>query len=306
MAFGTTVNRGTKAETTSGATIVLNPTGTIAAGSIADCVVAFDNLVNADQESTNCTVSDSVGNSWTRQKEYTNGSAGAGLGVGMAHYRSKITTPITATDTITAQLSAAVVARAMGVAETPIAGGNTVQVAGQDNAALNTTSTAPSGAISGLPSKEYFFSWAYGGETSTTTGTATNYTKVFSVTANTGVSDDSVTAQLFVRVLTGTGDSITGANFGTTRDKVLWYAASEEVAGGGLAIDVPDTTEMVFEDLGGWTVVNDTGSAVIIDVPDVTEMVMEDIGGSELIQNVQNTGRGKSRASNGLGVGLGL
>jgi hypothetical protein len=280
MAFGTPASRGTANSIVNGAVLSMSPTQAIPVGSIALCTSGFDNITVADGATTDCVVTDSVGNTWELLDEYTNGAAGAGLGVGRSQWFTKVTTEIGTSDTITMTLTAAVDSRAMAVAEVTVGSGMTVEVAGEDNSNINITGTAPSTTIGALASQEYLFTVGYAGETSTSSGTFTNYTKVAGVTANSGVSDTSIRVELFTRVLTGTGDTAAGANFGTARDKTFWMAALKEVAAGGggapVTVDLVTPLEMPLDVPTGFSVVFEgTPPSITVDLVTPLEMSMD-------------------------------
>lgn len=98
----TVTARGTGGNNTSGASIVITPSGTIPAGSMAVLVLATDNSGTAGSTpATPSSGTDSVGNTWTRRVNPIYDPGAASAGVELAIYTSVLTTQLTTSDNLT-------------------------------------------------------------------------------------------------------------------------------------------------------------------------------------------------------------
>src|SRR5262245_30769103 len=125
--------------------------------SVGDVAVAFavtDNIATGDGDQGDIvSIADSVGNTYSKALQTTNGQGAAAGGVTVALYYCKLTSAVTTSDTCTITFNGSPVAKAFSVFQFTIGSGNSVTVAGsysevQDNA------TAVTPSISGLTSGE--------------------------------------------------------------------------------------------------------------------------------------------------------
>jgi hypothetical protein len=258
MAFGALAARGSNNAITADTSIAVNPSPTdITAGDrYALALVAKDNDATSSGQVTEVTsISDSKGNTWNRLYEYAyaGGSPGANAGVTTSLWAARIGTTILTTDTITAAYSS-VTCKILSVAEFTVGAGNTIAIAGTPQVVTGSGAT-PSSTISGLDSKEYLFLVACGLETRATVGAITNYTALLNVVADNTTNAASIRGLLRYRILTGTGDTATGASMGA--DKSWIHLALEEVAGVTAAVTGTAGDGCVEADIvtGGQTII---------------------------------------------------
>jgi hypothetical protein len=100
--------------TTSASTWAIGPAATIAASSMGVLIMALDNpdSAGAGKNLSSATITDSVGNTWTRRLDfiYDPGAANAGVEIGV--YTGVLTTNLTSTGTVTITFTTAEAARA--------------------------------------------------------------------------------------------------------------------------------------------------------------------------------------------------
>jgi hypothetical protein len=148
-------------------TVIVAGVNPISAGDLHVVYVGVDNSTTTAGDSTEITVTDTKGNTYTRAKEQTQGgSANASSTVGI--FYSVLTTALTAVDTITASFSSRA-ARVIASESYTIGAGSTITVVdpiGQGGTGTPATITH-SAAVSGT---EYVAAVATAVESNTTTG----------------------------------------------------------------------------------------------------------------------------------------
>lgn len=169
MAYAYVAGRGGANNKTSSATLAGSPSAAIAIGQMVVVIAACDNASTGDAETTLMSVSDNVGNTYTKLGEYTNGDGAAGAGVTTGLFASKLTTALATTDTITLTLTSAVGTRAMVFQEFSGAGINRV---GRTYGVADVATSGPSLTVSGLPATEHLWLGVDGTE-----GLADTYTR---------------------------------------------------------------------------------------------------------------------------------
>jgi hypothetical protein len=239
MAFGTPASRGTTNSTASGTTIARSPTVNINAGEAVFVHISFDNISTTTGPSTDCTITDTDGHTWTRDHEYTfspGGVAGDGCADGL--YSTTATTTISTSDTITATFGSAVTSKVMQIVIVTMGASNVVSAVGTNEA--SGTGASVSIGVSGLANTEHLFIALDTKEAANTTGSVTSYTAgVTNSTANTGTGSTSITSQWWYRVLTGTSDTAALTGSGSGIDKILSLIAYSEVSADDTAPDTP-------------------------------------------------------------------
>lgn len=131
--------------------------GNIEAGNVAVVVCATDNVSGSGNTNDHSAVTDSVGNTYTKAYEFTEGTGGAAGGATISLHFSKLTTQLSATGTITCNF-ASVTDKAMHlIGEFTIGAGNTVSVAGTPVGAESDGGDAPSQTVGSLTSGEYLW-----------------------------------------------------------------------------------------------------------------------------------------------------
>jgi hypothetical protein len=140
---------------TSSTSITLTPVAQLDAGNVGLVSVAVDNTgtVNADHSEIS-SVGDSVGNSYSKLKEFTIGQGAAGSGITVSLWYTRAATNLTTSGTLTVNFANTVTAKAVVMEEFTV--GNALTVAGS-NQNTNLGNGWGSLTISGLASAEYLF-----------------------------------------------------------------------------------------------------------------------------------------------------
>jgi hypothetical protein len=227
-------DRGTAQNKTSGNTLTLTPTATLAAGRVAVVRASSDNDSSAtgDGESSRHTVSDSAGNSWTKIREHTFGGGGAGAGVTHSLWYSVLGTQLTTSSTVTLTLGSAVTAKAMALSEFSVAEGLTVSLTAQNgNQGTGTNNVTVS--LSSLTEQEYLFLGSVGteGPNGDTFTQDSDYQSLASIGTTGGGGATNVSLRGGYRIATLTGDTY-NPTLGTSRDWVAILGALRAESGG--------------------------------------------------------------------------
>ncbi len=233
MAFtdsGRFITNGNETSQTSTAFPISSATAADELGVIA---IALDNLATTDGQTSNVTsVSDSKGNTWNKLGEYTNTVGGAAAdGATIAVWYSVFSSALTTSDTVTANYSSSVVAKAAMAwsytkgASTTVALAGSLQVLGNDN------SDAGSMTVSGLTNGEYLFFRAIASETNTVGSTPTSSYTSFNVESGNGGSEKGhVNLNIEFIILTGTSSTSDPTMGDTSADRASVFMALKETA----------------------------------------------------------------------------
>ncbi len=152
MAWTFVENQGTASENTSDNAIAMSPATEIPIDAIVFVAVVSDNIATTDGNSnTHTSITDTDTHTYTNLYEWTETSGSANDGVTISLWATKVTVAIGTGDVITANFSAAITAKAMGVAEFSVAAGKTFSAADQQGAG-DPADASISVAISGLSS----------------------------------------------------------------------------------------------------------------------------------------------------------
>ena len=157
------------------------------AGEVGVLLIAGDNLTTVDAASSDhLTVTDSAGNNWTKQYEYTNGDvAGDGCTISVWTTIAASTIPIT-TGTVSISFLAAITAKAATLESFSIQSGNSLVQVGL-TALAEDAADASSLTISGLDLHEQLFLRAVASERNVGSFTpTTNYTAFTSAATSGG------------------------------------------------------------------------------------------------------------------------
>ena len=221
-------HRGSGNNKVSGTTLTFNPTDNINVGQICLVLASSDNYTTVDNtETTQHTITDSKGNTWSKIKEKTKTSGSAADGVTHSSWWSKITTQILTTDTIQLTLANAVTSKCLGAFVFSITG-SAVSLVGA-NSTVGTGTTLPSTTLSDLTSAEYLWVGSIGtegpnGDTFTQDGDYANNTS-FGTTGSSAAGN--VSCRFGSRIYTGTTDTY-NPTLGTARDCVDILGALKE------------------------------------------------------------------------------
>lgn len=242
MAFSAVTERGSNNEKVSDTSLGVSPSAAITVGKIAFAILAFDNITDVDGASTtNDTLTDTDGHTWTKAVEHTKAAGAAGAGVTGALWFTKVTSEIGTGDTVTFDIDSARTAKVIGLFEVTVGAGNTIQLV--DSSFLLSTSGDPAAVtLSGLPSKEYLFLgivWAESTAATPTWDEDADYTNVYAaegIGTQGGSAATNVLINIGYQIVTGSGENFDVAGM-TTSDKVVALLAFEEVTPGGATED---------------------------------------------------------------------
>jgi hypothetical protein len=234
MAWGSLGSLGSNQEKASSASIVLTTTASAVVGNVVVVAVGMDNIGTTDGDlSEISSVVDSAGNTYTKAKEQTNGQGAAEAGATVSLWQAKVTSELATGGTITANLAAAVTAKAISAWAFSVTAGATISVEGSD-ADVHDGADPAAMAIAGLPNQEYLF-FVADCEENVNTGTYTPPVDYTAIDKN-GTTGGGGTTNVYVagafRILTGTGDTY-DADTNADRDGAQVYVALKEAAGGG-------------------------------------------------------------------------
>lgn len=238
MSWSFVATRGTNREQTSDQTLGVNPTATIAAGSVLIVVIQADNIAASTGDTTSHSVTDTQGNTYTRVKEYTFSDAGVALdGVTSSIFYSILTTQLTTGDTVTLTVSANVTSKIISLAEFTIAGGSTLSVpttVGVSRNELASGGTDLDAVFSGLSSSEYLIVSSAALETAavSTWANDSDYTTLYDQAS--AASGFTIWGSSQYRIATLTGDTCSAVWTWAsgTRDSAHALGVVLETAGG--------------------------------------------------------------------------
>lgn len=240
MSWASVGSLGTALEKDSGsADIVITTGATAEAGNVVVVLVAIDNITTdaggVSAETTDITVTDSAGNTYTRAVEFTNGNTTAGNSVAAGIFYSQLTSQLNSGGTITVTMGANTQCKAASAWEFTKDSGTTLSVVGKVTQASDSTSDPAAYSNSGLSSKEYLFIHVHGIEWTTASGTWANdadYTDITGTGTSGGANTNNIRVQGGFRIATLTGDEV-DVSFDETTDHAQALIALEEVAAAG-------------------------------------------------------------------------
>lgn len=213
MAISAVFGRGLAFERVSDTTLTISPSSAITVGKIACITVAADNIATTDGASTDHSVSDTDGHTWTKIFEETESSGAATDGVTVSLWMTKVTSEIGTGDVVTITFGSAILCKVAHIWEFTVDSGNTFALQAVVHGHNDTgAGTETSGALSGMPSREYLFCGTLGAENETVSIIEdADYTEVNSEarSSTTGAADTNITLHSGVRIATLTGDTYT-------------------------------------------------------------------------------------------------
>lgn len=239
MAFASVGSIGTGSEKTSDNSFAITTTATAEVGNVVVVLVAIDNITTdpgaASAETTDITVTDSAGNTYTRAVEFTNGNTTAGNSVTAGIFYSQLTSQLGSGGTITINLSGNATAKGASAHEFTKDSGTTLSVVGKVTQPTDSSADVAAYSNSGLASKEYLFVHVHGIEWTTASGTWGNdadYTDITGDGTSGGGNTTNIRVQGGFRIATLTGDEV-DTSFDSSTDHAQALIALEEVAAGG-------------------------------------------------------------------------
>lgn len=229
-------SRGTGGNTTGATSVTVTPASNLAAGSMGVIVLAADNAGAAGNNANcNASMTDSVGNTWTRRLDvwFDNGAASAGIE--LCIYTGELTTAFTTANNVVVGFGNSVTAKSWTLTEiVPTAGFMPSFVTGAggtgatDGVPTVTTSSITSGNIViGGGAAEATLAWT--GDADTTNGTWTNEQEIGN---GTGTSGAAVTSQ--AKVVTATATQTYNPTL-TSADRIIgWIEVTETAVPAGM------------------------------------------------------------------------
>lgn len=269
MAFSAVTERGSNTEKTSDTSLGVSPSAAVAVGKIVFAILAFDNIGTTDgATTTNDTLTDTDGHTWTKVAERSNSSGSADDGVTGALWWTKVVIEIGTGDTVTFGTDSAVTAKVIGLFEVVIGAGNTIQLAGS---AFGVTDSGnyPVLTISGLVSKEYFWLGVAWREQSIVTAPTwtqeSGYTNVFAADAigtSGAPAGSNVLAHAAYLIATATGDTFDATLTGSVETAAAFFAFEELT--GVQVVTVRQLNDGIQS--GDTVVIDETGHASALDL----------------------------------------
>jgi len=246
MAFSAVTERGSATEKLSDTSHVLSPSAALAVNRWVVFYAVTDNTPTTSGASTEHSVSDTDGHTWTKLFERTMATAAAEDGVTHSAWLTKVTSEIGTGDSFTLTLATARIAKVLMVFE--FQAGTSVQKASGGEAFQEANTGTPSVTISSLPSIEYLFLGFMGRENNSVAWNEdADYTNVF---ASEGVATSGAAATSNVGGFIGSRiATLTGDTFNPTisaADVAVSLVALEEVAGGTPATVTPGVIARSF------------------------------------------------------------
>ena len=229
MAFASVGTLGATSDIAAGTSITHAVTATAATGSIVVVVVAKDNASTSDGNTNEITsVTDTVGNTYTKAREFCNGQGAANAGATVAVFYSRLGAQIGPLEdpasTITANFSDSRTASAISVWNFS---GTAITLAGGADLA-NDGEEPGSMSVSGMASAQYLFVRGIAVETAPIIGLTptTSYTALTEAAGGIGAAGLAIQGEW--RILTATGD--TSDPLGEVADNASVFVAFKEAA----------------------------------------------------------------------------
>lgn len=247
MAFGTRTFEGGMEHSGSAASLSVSPGSAIPVD--AEVLVNCTTL-NADTTTgvtTRHLVTDSNGHTWEKVFERTVTDGVANDGSTTSLWRTKVTTQLETTDTITNTYQGGnLLTGRITVLEVLVGAGNTIDFETPAFTEFSDTAASRSAVLSGLTSRQYLFYGLLGARGADSTKTAiANYTEHVDESAGGGANPE-ISDHVATRVLTGTGDTWTSSalSIAITNGIQTLTGFYEVAAGGGAqSIDVVKASE---------------------------------------------------------------
>jgi hypothetical protein len=229
MSFSAVTPRGTASERTSDTSIAVSPGTAIAVGQLAFLTTLGDNISTTTGASTDHSVADSVGNTWTKAFEYTYSPGGAANdGMTVSVWYTVVETEIGTGATVTTTFGSAILSKTTHLGEATIGAGNTISVE-----AFGTDTADAGAALASMTSREYLLLGGAERENEDVAMTEdADYTTLSETISSTaGATATNVALGTSYRIATLTSDNylptVTGSG-----DRLHTLVALYEVAGG--------------------------------------------------------------------------
>jgi hypothetical protein len=284
MALGGTA-RGTGSNTTAGLSFTLSPSANFTAGNWAVLALAVDNADTSGTAHSTFTVTDSIGNTWTRRNStlYDPGAANAGT-EGASFTCAQNVGALQTGTVITVTFDASTAVKTWTLTEVTKTAGATIQFVASGNLVFGFvfneygTAQTPTGDADTTNGSWSTLQTAEAGTTAAGQSVLTQWKTVTATATQTynptlGTSSDCIAAWMVLTEVTVTdfphtasGGAVTGGGATTTKTQAFSHAASGGMAADGVAT-VAATLAFAFASTGG--VVTD-GAASVEFIPEVS------------------------------------
>ena len=240
----TGTDRGTADVDTNATTATFSPASNFASGSWAVCCIAINNSNTNGGAYSTFTLTDSLGNTWTRRVSVLNDPVGANAGVEGAIFTTSMNGgTLTTGTTITVTTNVATTRRCITLMEVVPTGGETISyVTGGSSTYTGISPTITTGSITNgnmvvaAMFNEYGDDLVVTQDSDTTNGTWSTQQTIGSIAAATG-SGISIASQR--KVVTSTATQTYNPTMGDSNDMCLgWIQLNETGGGGGLIGDL--------------------------------------------------------------------
>lgn len=234
MSISAPTARGTIGERLSGTTFAISPSAAITVGKIACFSAVTDNLQTTSGPSTDHSVTDTDGHTWTKIFEETGSSGVAADGLTVSLWMTKVTAEIGTGDAVTLTISSAVLSKALVIWEFTVDSGNTFAVENVAHSFTVSGAGTETVTLGSLPSREYIFCGSFGGENETLTTNDTAYTDMGVARSSTsGVTDTNVTIRVGVLIATATTETFNTTGAGPNANLASLAGVYEATPAGG-------------------------------------------------------------------------
>ncbi len=233
MAFSALTDRGTLTEKTSDTSIGISPSAAIAVGKLAVLWAVTDNPTATDGATTDHSVTDTDGHTWTRIAEHTAAGGGASNGVCASLWGTVATQEIGTADSVNLAVGSAVTAKTVGLMEVTMTAsafavdGSNQTLDGADGSATT---------LGSLANVEHLWLNLWGAEgvgTPTAPATDADYTFINAAGTTGGAGATNIRGALVARIFTGTTDTATREGDSSTTEIQILAAISEDTGGAG-------------------------------------------------------------------------
>jgi hypothetical protein len=277
------VNAGTGTNKTSGTNnLTVTVAEAIAAGKYAVLAVVSNNLLTTDGSSTDISITDSRGNTWSRDVEETRSGGAAAGGVIVGLFRTLVTTGLQVGDTITVTTSAEVIAKGAGLFSVTVGAGNTLDFINRNVEFVTATAYSVTLDLGSSAATLWVGVNGYEGPTGNFNAPDVDYTQLFGGLLGTsgGAAASNVSAGAGYLISTAQTETYDRTSVASS-DRAAILAGYREVSSGvSVTLDLASETDTAFDVVVGndvttsLDIATETGSAfelsVTVDSNDVT------------------------------------
>ncbi len=227
MAFSALTDRGTATEKTSDTSISISPNAAIAVGKLAILWAVTDNPTATDGATTDHSVTDTDGHTWTRIAEHTAAGGGASSGVCASLWGTVATQEIGTADSVNLAVGSAVTAKTVGLMEVTMTA-SAFAVDGSNQTLNGADGSATT--LGSLANVEHLWLNLWGAEgvgSATAPAADADYTFINANGTSGGGGATNIRGALVARIFTGTTDTATREGDSSTTEIQILAAISE-------------------------------------------------------------------------------